>query len=174
MANTYTLISSTTLGSTSQSVTFSSIPSTYTDLAIKMSIRSDRANTWFIPTIRFNNDSGSNYSWQYIRYDAGSLGGNRSVNQSYGWVGVGTGSTSATNFFGISDVYISNYSSSLNKSFTAYGVTANTNSTTHTYTNTGLWRNTSAVSTIVLDASLESGGNFVSGSSFYLYGISKS
>jgi hypothetical protein len=40
MANTYTLIASNTLGASAASVTFSAIPSTYTDLVVRYSAAS--------------------------------------------------------------------------------------------------------------------------------------
>ena len=43
MATTYTLITSQTLASSAASVTFSSIPSTYTDLVLRVSARTDNA-----------------------------------------------------------------------------------------------------------------------------------
>ena len=64
MPNTFTLIASSTVGAGgASSIDFTSIPSTYTDLVIKASLRSDR-NTGSATylTITFNNDTGSNYA----------------------------------------------------------------------------------------------------------------
>ena len=47
-ANTYTLISSNVLGSSAASVTFSSIPATYTDLVLRVSARTDADDTSLI------------------------------------------------------------------------------------------------------------------------------
>ena len=59
MAKTYEAIASQTLGSTASAVTFSSIPSTYTDLRIVCLVRLGSASG---SKIRFNSDSGTNYS----------------------------------------------------------------------------------------------------------------
>jgi len=52
MANTYTLIEAKTLGSSTASVTFTSIPQTYTDLAVLLSVRQDTANAGMPPLFR--------------------------------------------------------------------------------------------------------------------------
>ena len=60
MPNTYEPIATNTLGSAASSVTFSSIPSTYTDLIVVMNYANSTglADVFF----RFNGDTGSNYS----------------------------------------------------------------------------------------------------------------
>ena len=57
---TYTPITSTTLGSNTASVTFSSISSAYTDLVLVVAGALDGAN--WVPTLQFNSDTGTNYS----------------------------------------------------------------------------------------------------------------
>jgi hypothetical protein len=60
---TYTLINSVTVGSGgAASMEFTSIPSTYTDLVVKISGRSDNTGS-FANYLRFNSDSGNNYTW---------------------------------------------------------------------------------------------------------------
>ena len=60
MPATYEPIATTTLGSTATTVSFTSIPGTYTDLVLVTSIKAATTNTnqW----MRFNSDSGTNYS----------------------------------------------------------------------------------------------------------------
>jgi hypothetical protein len=60
MPKTYEPIATTTLGSTATTVSFTSIPGTYTDLVLVTSIKAATTNTnqW----MRFNSDSGTNYS----------------------------------------------------------------------------------------------------------------
>ena len=60
---TYALIERQTLGSATSTVTFSSIPGTYTDLIIISSALS--AGTSETIMMRFNSDSGNNYSFTY-------------------------------------------------------------------------------------------------------------
>jgi hypothetical protein len=59
MAATYEPIATYTVPSNTTSYTFSSIPGTYTDLVISMSVASSSSNTLFI---RFNGDSSALYS----------------------------------------------------------------------------------------------------------------
>jgi hypothetical protein len=60
MASTYTPIATTTLGSAASSYTFSSIPSTFTDLVL---ILNGYASTGDNLVMRFNGDTGTNYSY---------------------------------------------------------------------------------------------------------------
>jgi hypothetical protein len=63
MATTYEKIATTTLGTAGTSITFSSIPATYTDLRVVwVGVTSSAADI----TLRYNNDSASNYSQTYL------------------------------------------------------------------------------------------------------------
>ena len=73
MAATYEPIATTTLGSSQGTITFSSIPSTYTDLVIVMNYSNGSSE---YPSLQFNGDTGNNYSWR-------DLGGNGTSAVSY-------------------------------------------------------------------------------------------
>lgn len=60
MAETYTLIQTTTLASPSATINFNSIPQTYTDLRLEMVYKSTEASRY--ATINFNSDVGTNYN----------------------------------------------------------------------------------------------------------------
>jgi hypothetical protein len=173
MATTYELIASTTLGSNAASVTFGSggtIPQTYTDLLI---VASSRGATTGIG-IRFNGDTGSNYSWRRLNGN-GTLAASDS-NTTYGgayntFVYTMQSQTSYTaSTFGSTEIYIPNYASSNNKSVSTSSCAENNATQTIQGATAGLWSNTAAITsaTLVCD-----GGDFVTGSSFYLYGIKK-
>ena len=66
MANTYTLIEAQTLGSSAASVTFSSIPATYTDLIIKASTRSARSGSSGDNVIIYLNGVTTDMSFTYV------------------------------------------------------------------------------------------------------------
>lgn len=71
MASTYDLISSSTVTSATTTVSFTSIPSTYTDLAISIHAKRDSGS----PSnafVRFNADSGNNYLRAVLHNTAGS------------------------------------------------------------------------------------------------------
>ena len=77
MANTFQLISSNILGSSTSAITFSSIPGTYTDLLLKASVRGDNNGTSigsFILTV--NGSSSSIYSFNRLlgNGSTGSIG----------------------------------------------------------------------------------------------------
>ena len=174
MANTYTLISSQTLSASASSVSFNSIPATYTDLLLRCSTRSDYATVPLLGALRFNNDTGNNYSNRQIYWDNGSnalSSSNTANNFVYSIASPSSGVTANT--FSNNDIYIPNYASSNYKSFSNDGVAEN-NATTPIYMVmlAGLWSNTSAITSIT--AFPGGGANFISGSTFYLYGIKNS
>jgi hypothetical protein len=62
MAITYEPIATATLGTATASVTFSTISGSYTDLVLVIQRRYGYSNKWYATSIRFNSDTGSNYS----------------------------------------------------------------------------------------------------------------
>lgn len=175
MATTYTLIQAQNLTSSQTSVTFSAIPSTYTDLCLKMSIRSDRSAYYDVVKIQLSGDSGSNYSMTEL-YGGGTAGSQWSARRSnttsidQQWF---QGASSTSNTFTSIDLYLPSYTASQNKPFsTSWATEDNSAGNARVGADAMLWRNTSAVSSILLTPN--TGPNFVSGSSFYLYGIKNS
>jgi hypothetical protein len=74
MANTYQLIEAQTLGSTTASITFSSIPATYTDLKISISCRGDAFPSPYNTPLAYQfNATTSGYSARDV-YGQGSGG----------------------------------------------------------------------------------------------------
>ena len=172
MPSTYTLISSNVLTSSAASVTFSAIPSTYTDLVIRWSGSWSTNGT---PNIycEFNSDTSNNYS-AVILYGYGSAAGsNIQSNQARAVSGILNSSTATANTFASGEIYIPSYLASANKPFSAYAVTENNSAGTDVIIqpNAALWRNTAAITSIKITPQ---SANFVSGSSFYLYGIKNS
>jgi len=174
MPNTYTLISSNVLSSSAASVTFSAIPSTYTDLVLRMSTRTDQAGSFAgAGYVRFNSDTATNYSVTELYGDGASALSARRTSATFGWwsyQGFNTAGTTSITFTN-AELYIPSYTASQNKPLS--GISAGeTNATTAIMDATaGLWRNTAAITTILV---APDSGNFVSGSSFYLYGIKNS
>ena len=161
MANTYTLIASSTVGLLGAStVVFSSIPSTYTDLKI---VCSTRTATAAIGDAVYLALAGT--------LSAKRLYGNGATAASdtdyYGAWNSGTTATSST--FGNTEFYIPNYAGSTAKSFSSDSVSENNATTAYASLIAHLSTSTSAISSITLGT--ESGSNFVQYSSFYLYGV---
>lgn len=171
MANaTQVLIQNQTLTTTASSVTFSSIPSTYTDLKIVMSIRSNAATVYNDLYMAFNSTS-SGYSSTLLY---GSNGGAASASNSgttLPWSGKVTGANATSNSFSNCEVYISNYTAAYSKSVSVDAISENNNSDNNMGFTTELWTNTAAINFIVFTPV---SGSFVSGSSFALYGIKNS
>ena len=167
MANTYVLIASNTVGSGGvSSVTFSSIPQTYTDLVIKASARNtDSGITYF--TLTFN---GNTSSYSGIRLEGtGSSSASYNLQTTAGIQPVYIDSSTYTaNTFGNSEIYIPNYTSSNYKSLSSDSVSENNATAANMNMIAGLWSNSSAVTSITLTSIA---GNFVQYSSFYLYGV---
>ena len=169
MANTYTLIEAKTLGSSTASVTFTSIPQTYTDLLVKLSVRQDTANAGLF--LR-PNSSTTNLSHKKI-YGDGASATSDSGSSIFIFC---DGNWATSNTFNNSEVYIPNYTSSNYKSVSIDSVAEN-NSSSAGLSFVGLvaalWSDTTAITS--LNFVPEGGGaNFISGSTFYLYGISNS
>jgi hypothetical protein len=169
------LIDVKTLSSTAASITFSAIPQTYTDLKILVSARDDRdgqPNTDLSLQVGYNEtiNTGSIYSAKQL-YGSGSTAGSQSSATTYLYLGMSNGPTSTASTFGNTEIYILNYTSANNKSVSTDGVSENNASTAYAVLNAGLISTSNPITDIKISAVYGS-GNFVSGSTFYLYGIS--
>ena len=160
---TYSLIQSQTLGSATASVTFSSIPQGYTDLILVISGRVSSTTGNNNSGLRFNGDSGTNYSMTRIAGDGTSATSDRVANTSYaGWALVANSSVSE---FTPVIYNIQDYSNSTTyKTIMGRGNWASLIVTAVT----SLWRSTSAITSIEV---IQTGTNWVTGSNFKLYGI---
>ena len=166
---TYTLISSVTLGSGgAANIEFTSIPQTYTDLLLKVSLRTSTSNSFDMIKITFNNSS-SGYSYRSI-YANGSGAFSYSGSGSFFEYQDANGTSSTANTFSNGELYIPNYAGSNNKSASLDTVTEDNSSTAFIVPMALLWANTSAITSIKLITN--SGLNFAQYATTYLYGIS--
>ena len=173
MANTYTLISSNTLSSSAASVTFSSIPSTYTDLVLRVSARTDESAVKTTMKVNINNDTTSgNYSSTTLYTQNGTtVTSIRNNTATYLYPYYADGATATSNTFNSFELYIPSYTASQKKPLSASIAREDNTTAVDLGVVANLWQGTAAVSSLQLDAN---GTNFVSGSSFYLYGIKNS
>jgi hypothetical protein len=165
MTATYEVIATTTLGSAQASVTFSTISGSYTDLVLVanwgVSVNGDGT------IIRFNSDTGNNYSDTELYGTGSSAASQRRSNASFIDITraiAGDG----TNIYTNAIINIQNYSNT-----TTYKTALlRSNLATGTYAGVaalvGLWRSTSAITSITI---LPASNNLLSGSTFTLYGI---
>jgi len=169
MPVTYKKIASVTVGSGgSATIDFTSIPSTYTDLILYVSMREESTNT-SVCYLKFNNTT-SNLTTRYLR-------GNGSTASS------GTGTTiefltnsnlSSASQFSNAYFYIPNYAGSTNKSVMSDTVVENNvTSTPDVFQNMAahLWSNTAIINQITIYIA---SGDIAQYSTATLYGISKS
>jgi hypothetical protein len=158
MTATYEKIETTTLGSAASSVTFSTIPGTYTDLVIIIAATQSSPNTC---GIRFNGDTGSNYSATRLGADGSSALSNRwsNVTSAYTFVQYTTQNSTIMN--------IQNYSNT-----TTYKTVLSrfNNAANFLGTYVALWRSTAAITSLSLQDT-DGTTNFATGSTFTLYGI---
>jgi len=160
MTATYEKIATTTLGSASATVTFSSVSGSYTDLIIVAQIKATSAT--FLD-LRFNSDAGSNYSRTVLSGNGSTASSERRSNQTQ--IATDYYETIQTNLNYITTLHIMNYSNS-----TTYKTVLcrPNNAATGTGATVGLWRNTAAITSVDLRANSNS---FDTGSTFTLYGI---
>jgi hypothetical protein len=174
MASTYTLISSNVLSSSAASVTFSSIPSTYTDLVLRVSGRTTvTGQAMDVMTLQFNGLGGTSYSITRLTGNGSAAASSRNsgvdvINAYY----ILDAADATANTFGSVEVYIPSYTIAQNKPVSVIGSQENNLAAAYTAATAGLWQNTSAITQIAITST--GGGNLVSGSSFYLYGIKNS
>jgi hypothetical protein len=168
----YESIATTTVGSGGvASVSFSSIPATYTHLQIRALVRTDRAGTaGDAIVVRFNSDTGANYSNHQLNANGSTVSAFGAANStSWNYVERAASNGMTSGIFGAVIIDILDYANT-NKYKTGRelgGVDANGSGQINFAS--GGWRSTSAINAISLVAS--AGTGFIEFSSFALYGI---
>ena len=175
MANTYQAIATVTVGSGgTSSISFSSIPQTFTDLCILLSLKNPSTTTGENGedmSFRLNGDTGNNY-YSKIFYRTASQGSASTTGTSMTWVGQSNNNANTmTSTFSNICVYIPNYTSSNAKSISIDSV-AEANANTYGFLMTaGLWNNAAAITSM---SWTPNSGTFLQYTTATLYGIKKS
>lgn len=168
---TYVALAKTVLTGTQATITFNSIPSTYTDLLILMSARSSAAGDLYdVINIRFNGaTTDTNLTGRTLYAQPTAVG---STTYPYGVVGnAGAGATTANTFSSI-ETYIPNYAGATAKPISSTSVNErNAAADSQLDADASLFNSTTAISSITI---LLQTASFVSGSRFDLYGIKNS
>jgi hypothetical protein len=158
-------IASATGTGSSGSITFSSIPSTYQHLQIRINGIVDAGTiAW---RIRFNSDTATNYNYHYLGGQNGTVFAGGGATQSSIYINsFGSNVTYAT--AGIIDIH--NYASTTQNKTTRHFVGFDNNTTTQGFLelSSGAWRSTSAITSIEI---FMGSTNYTSASTFALYGI---
>jgi hypothetical protein len=172
MPTTFTKIASVSVGVLGAStIDFTSIPSTYTDLCLKVSYREVFAASFLTPNIYLNGvNTGTSYSGRRLEGNGASAG---SASYSSGAKAtaenINAGSSTASTFTS-AEIYIPNYAGSNNKSWSMDIVTENNATTSFAELHASLFSNTSAINRVTLEAP----SSFVQYSTAVLYGIKNS
>ncbi len=153
---TYTPLATVTLGASASSVTFSSIPATFRDLIVVLSVKSSGGNN--LARARYNSDSGSNYSRVFMRGD-----GSSATSAAETDTGAFIADVDSTNFF-VQTTSIMDYSAT-DKHKTSLSSTTR-GDRVQAFANR--WANTAAITSVQV---VISSNTFDAGSTFSLYGV---
>ena len=172
--SSYESIASQTLVSDTATVSFTSIPSTYKHLQLRVMAKHSRtANTFYNVNIQFNSDTGANYTSHYVfgnqsAVTASNLTSGTFIDRNLYAV---SNASAHTSMFGVGIVDIIDYALTTKyktvRSLTGQDVNG---ASVNDYISiaSGLWSNTSAINRIDLHVTSY---NLVVGSTFALYGI---
>ncbi len=168
-------IATTYLEADAASVTFSSLGS-YEHLQLRISFRTTRATALERCAMRFNGDTGANYSQHTMWGTAGTAAAAATVEGSGSQACVFAGywgptSTEPATLYGQSVCDILDYRNG-SKNTTTMASNGVLGATPFAAVPSGLWDNVAAVTSIVIFP--ESGSDFTRGSEFTLYGLNSS
>jgi hypothetical protein len=164
---TMTLISTLTVGAGgAANIDFTSIPSTFTDLQLVLSLRSTASGTYGIVRIALNSTSTGFSNRQLIGTGSSTLSFTGTDDQ----ISNANGASTTTNTFSNLSIYFPNYTSSVAKAFSSDLVVENNATAGRQQLTAHLWTGTAAISSIRINAD---GNNFVENSTASLYGILK-
>jgi hypothetical protein len=158
------LIQTVTLGSAASSISFSTLPTSYDDILIVVSGRTDRASVTDDVKVEFNGVN-TNQSVRLL-FGTGSSASSATDTLIYGWT---NGGNSTSNTFGSTQFYIPNYRSAAAKSVSIDAINEGNQTTQYQGLAAAQWNSTAAITDITLRP--YTGPNFVTGTSASLYGI---
>ena len=157
--NTYVALQKTTVsGSSTSSVTLSSIPQGYTDLVLVFE-GTESANQYI--AFRVNSDTNSNYSWTRMYGDGSAAYSSQGNSVTFGRLGIGDPSSGRT----VTTSHFMNYSNST----TYKSILSRSSGGGFVGSLINLWRSTAAITSITILTTTSD--TFTAGSTFSLYGI---
>jgi len=167
VTSSYESIATVTVGSGgAANAEFTSIPSTYTHLQVRMLVRQTSTSNGY--TMRFNSDTGSNYTRHLLLGTGSTVVAAADANYGQMYISESAISTSTAGVFGVSVCDILDYKNTNKyKTIRTLGGFDNNGNGGVSFSS-GLWMNTTAVSTIRVTPDA---GNFAQYSQFALYGI---
>jgi len=161
------LIQTVTVGSGgASSISFSSIPQTFTDISIVASCRSSStSNATDVMLVNFNSAGTSNFS--AIGYGSTTTTP-FAFEDSNNYIGMTATASQTANSFAVSSAYIPNYTAATNKAYSIESAGPSAGGTwSHRFMGVR-WSNTAAITSMVITPN---SGNFLELSTISLYGI---
>jgi hypothetical protein len=173
VTNNYSSIQTVTVGSGgASSISFTSIPSTYTHLQIRGITRATASDTASQSQMRINGDSGNSYTLHDLYGTGSTTGAENGFGSGYNYMfgfDRTTAANSTANTFGTFIMDIVDYSNT-NKYKTVRCLSGyDSNGSGQSKFWSSLWLSTSAVTSLVM--SPQDGSNYAQYSSFALYGV---
>lgn len=147
-------------------ITFSSIPSTFQHLQVRAIAKRDTVTTGGSSNLRFNGDTGSNYTRHFLRGSGSAASAGGSTSQTSIECFEHTGNDPVNSIMGVLILDVLDYAST-SKYKTVRTISGNDNNGSgNIYLTSGLWLSTSAVTSLTLFTT----ANYLN-STFALYGI---
>lgn len=164
MPGSYESIQTVTTTGGETSISFTSIPSTYSHLQIRFVSNASTNDNY----MRFNSDSGTNYVWHNL-YGSGASAAAYTPGASQNKVSAGYGSVNASNTYSggaVCDIldYANTNKYKTTRSLSGY----DENGSGYVLLHSGLWMNTAAITSISI---FPGSGSIKAGSVFALYGV---
>ena len=161
------IATSTGTGS-SGTISFTSIPSTYTHLQIRLMARSSDALSASDHLMQVNTDTGANYTYHAFYGSGSSTGAFGAASTTINYLGEITYASAAANIMGVTIIDILDYASTTKYKTTRVFNGDDRNGAGYVYLTSGLWMNTAAITSVQIKTN---SGNFTTASTFALYGI---
>jgi hypothetical protein len=168
----YDALASVTIASdsTTNLIYFTGIPGDYTHLQLRMYARSQRSQLGDAVYMRFNGDSGNNYSRHQITGDGSTVSSSGFAPENVVFLGTVPGNLNNTSIFGVGVIDILDYASST-KNKTVRGLDGyDANGSGISEMRYHSWQSTAPVGSLVI-ANYSSGDFFNAGTQFALYGV---
>lgn len=168
-AGSFESIATATGTGSSGTVTFSSIPSTYKHLQLRILGKTTDSNGLVSLQFRFNSDTASNYAYHRLQGDGATASASGSASQTLIESATGMAGGFYADVFGAAIFDIHDYASTTKNKTTRMMLGTDRNGGGIIQLHSGLWMQTTAISSITVTQN--GGANWATGSVFSLYGI---
>jgi len=167
LGNFYSIATATVDSGGASSITFTSIPQTYTHLQIRATTNGTGTSGLYL-ICSINTDTGTNYNWHYLNSNGASVSaGNSSSFAGFVINDMGGGSSNSNNFgSGIADILDYTNTNKYKTIKTLSGI--DNNGSGYLDFDSNLWRNTAAITSITI---VYGSNNYAQFSQIALYGV---